>query len=78
MALKERLNTKGQQLAPNGKEPFNKVEEGLKKRYFTVYGRAQNSAQVSLKYYARNRPKRRFKHKEQKGSLKQQKTLDQT
>mgnify|MGYP003702655573 CR=1 FL=1 len=30
MALKERLNTKGQQLAPNGKEPFNKVEEGLK------------------------------------------------
>ena len=51
MALKERLNTKGQKLAPNGKEPFNKVEEGLKKTNFTVYGKVQNTLQVSLKYY---------------------------
>ena len=37
MAPKERLNTKGQKLVPNGKEPFNKFEEGLKTRKFTVY-----------------------------------------
>ena len=28
---------KGQQLASTSEEPFNKVEDGLKKRHFTVY-----------------------------------------
>ena len=37
MALKERLNTKGQKIAPKGKEPFNKVEEGIKKWHFIDY-----------------------------------------
>ena len=44
---------KRQQLAPNGQEPFNKVEEGLKKRYFTVYDQVQNSSKINLKYYAK-------------------------
>ena len=47
------MNTKGQQLAPNGKEPLKKVEEGLKKRHFTVYDQVQNSSQISLKYHAK-------------------------
>ena len=41
MAPKERLNTKVQQLAPKGKEPFNKVEEGLKIGCIIVYIKPQ-------------------------------------
>mgnify|MGYP003702957713 CR=1 FL=1 len=41
MAPKERLNTKGQKLAPDGKDSFYKVEEGLKNGYFTVYIKPQ-------------------------------------
>ena len=43
MTPKERLDTKGQQLAQNCKEPFNKVEEGLKTRGFTVYGKIKTA-----------------------------------
>ena len=32
---------KGQKLASNSEEPFNKVEEGLKTRHFTVYVKLQ-------------------------------------
>ena len=35
------------------KEPFNKVEEVLKERYFIVYGKSQICSQVRLKYDAK-------------------------
>ena len=40
-------------MASNKGEPFNKVEEGLKKRHFTVYDQVQNSSQIRLKYHAK-------------------------
>ena len=41
----------------NSEDPFNNVEEGLKKRLFTVYDQAQKSLKIGLKYYARKRHK---------------------
>ena len=50
---KREVRDKGQKLAPNGKEPFNKVEERLKKRHFTVYVKSQICSQVRLQYDAK-------------------------
>ena len=51
--LKRENRDKGQHLAPNSEDPFNKVEEGLKKRHITVYDQVQNSSKISLKYHAK-------------------------
>ena len=44
---------KGQQLTPNGKEPFNKVEEGLKKKQLTSNIKPRKKLQIGPNYHAR-------------------------
>ena len=40
-------------MATNSEEPFNNVEEGLKKRYFTVWLKAQKCSKIVLIYHAK-------------------------
>ena len=69
---------KGQKLAPNGKEPFNKVEEGLKKWHFTVYIKSRKWIKVRLNQHARKRPKRGIKRQVVQSDIKQRRALQQS
>ena len=60
---KREIRDKGQQLAPDNEEPFNKVEEGLKINHFTVQIEAQKFLKTGLTCRARNSTKREIKGK---------------
>ena len=64
--------------ASNSEEPFNNVEEELKKSHFSVYNQAQNSSKIGPKYYARKEHTREVKKQVVARDLKHGRTLKQT